>query len=126
MLRLWLVMIIGLDYHHHHHHRHHHHYYYYYYYYYYHHYYYYYYYLLESHLPPRIHLTVVIPSSPVIGSTNFNLLKNFALDLVQEFSVSSSGTRVAIVAHSSAPSLAFSWYKFMNMECTLKGISSLR
>ena len=85
-----------------------------------------YFYFLESHLPPRIHLTVVMPSNPVIGSRNFNLLKNFARDLVQEFSVSSSGTRVAIVAHSSAPRLAFSWYKFMNMECTLKGILSLR
>lgn len=77
-------------------------------------------------MPPRIHLTVVIPSNSVVGPKNFNLVKEFVGDLMQEFSISPSGTRVAMVTQSSTPRMEFSWYKFMNVECTLEGISSVR
>lgn len=77
-------------------------------------------------LPPQIQLTVVIPSSSTVGSRNFILIKSFVKHLVQEFSVSPSGTRVAMVTHSSAPRLDFHAHQFVNMECTLRGISSIR
>jgi len=79
-----------------------------------------------SGLPPRVHLTIVIPSTTTVGARNFFSLKIFVKNLVQEFSASPSGTRVAMVTQSSVPRLAFNFYQFINMECTLKGISSVR
>ena len=79
-----------------------------------------------SGLPPRIQLSLAIPSTSTVGARNFLLLKTFAQKLVQEFSVSPSGTRVAMVTYSSTPRLVFHWNQYMNMKCTLKAISSLR
>ena len=79
-----------------------------------------------SGLTPQIQLTLAIPSTTTVGSRNFLLLKTFARKLVQEFSVSPSGTRVAMVTYSHDPHLDFSWHEFFNMECTLKAISSIR
>ena len=79
-----------------------------------------------SGLTAQIQLTLAIPSTTTVGSRNFLLLKTFARKLVQEFSVSPSGTRVAIVTYSQDPHLDFSWHEFFNMECTLKAISSIR
>ena len=78
-----------------------------------------------SGLTPQIQLTLAIPSTTTVGSRNFLLLKTFARKLVQEFSVSPSGTRVAMVTYSHDPHLDFSWHEFFNMECTLKAISSI-
>ena len=79
-----------------------------------------------SGLTPQIQLTLAIPSTTTVGSRNFLLLKTFARKLVQEFSVSPSGTRVAMVTYSHDPHLDFSWHEFFNMECTLKAVSSIR
>ena len=79
-----------------------------------------------SGLTPQIQLTLAIPSTTTVGSRNFLLLKTFARKLVQEFGVSPSGTRVAMVTYSHDPHLDFRWHEFFNMECTLKAISSIR
>ena len=83
-------------------------------------------YFAASGLPPRIQLSLAIPSTSTVGARNFLLLKTFAQKLVQEFSVSPSGTRVAMVTYSSTPRLVFRWNQYMNMKCTLNAISSLR
>ncbi|XP_031565456.1 uncharacterized protein LOC116300685 [Actinia tenebrosa] len=80
-----------------------------------------------SPLPPRLDLVFILdtPSSEC-SSKQFGILKVFLQNLVKEFSISPSTTRIGLIRCSANASLQFGLDHFMNRECALKALKNLR
>lgn len=79
--------------------------------------------LTDSDVPPQIDLAFAVDSSSWVGKLNFLRQLYFVKKMVQEFSVSLSGTRVALVSYATAPKTIFGLTKNVNKECTVEALT---
>ena len=61
-----------------------------------------------------------------IGTSNFNLEKQFVANLIEYFPIFPAKTRVAIVTYSTSVKLEFNFNKYINKECLRKAIPKIR
>ena len=74
--------------------------------------------------PNRIDLVIALDDSS--GAVlDFNVMKQFAEELISRFVVSYNATRVAIVTWSTEPSLQFDFNKYINNEGVKVGIRNI-
>ena len=79
-----------------------------------------------SHLYPKVELIFILDSSSSVGRENFRKVRRFVSKLVQEFSVNPSATQVSVVSYAAKPRLDVPLSGYVNKECTIKKIQSLR
>ena len=79
-----------------------------------------------TRLYPKIDLVFILDSSSSVEKRNFAKIQQFVKNLVREFKVNPSATQVSVVSYGSNARLEFPLNQYLNIECTIKAIDSLR
>jgi hypothetical protein len=75
---------------------------------------------------PKIDMVLVMDKSGSIGSSNFNMEKQFVENLIEYFPIFPTQTRVAIVTYSTLVKLEFNFNKHINKACLGKAIRGIK
>ena len=74
----------------------------------------------------KIDVVFVMDKSGSIGTSNFNLEKQFVANLIEYFPIFPARTRMAIVTYSTSVKLEFNFNKNLNKECLRKALPKVR
>ena len=80
----------------------------------------------DSDTPPKIDLAFAVVASDRVGPFNFRRQQWFVKRMIREFSVSPSGTRVAMVSYATTPKTIFGLNDNVNRECTVEAVEKAK
>ena len=80
----------------------------------------------DSNTPPKVDLSFAVVDSTLVGEYNFRRQLWLVQKLIREFSVSPSGTRVAMVTYATTPKAIFGLNDNVNRECTAEAVTKAK